>query len=144
MVNNKKRDGSSTKINNKTMKVLVSKLKNSVLKEQRKNNDLSLCWKSKLKPNGRGHVQIKMKGIKYLGHRIMACAREKPYVYVEYSKDIKNDASHLCWNNWCINPYHIWIENTLINQSRDCCKIFYEENGYMCPHSPPCVLNVNY
>jgi hypothetical protein len=99
----------------------------------------SKCLHSRLKLNGRGHVQIKYKGIKYLAHRIMGCAKSAPFKYIPYDKLTKIDASHLCGNRQCINPDHIHFENCLINQTRDCCHMFGQKEGYKCPHEPICI-----
>lgn len=134
MVRNTKKTGSSKSIDPETLKEIIDKLKATVL-DRSKNK----CWVSRLKPNGRGHVQIKHKGVKYLGHRIMACARTKPYKYVEYSADTKLEASHLCGTPSCIDKRHLFFENNLVNQTRDCCRMFGKKKGYWCPHKPHCI-----
>jgi len=134
MTNKKKARQSSTTIDDDRLSVLIKRLKQSVVHVPN-----STCWHSTLKVNGRGHVQIKYKGIKYLGHRIMACAKTKPYKYIAYDTTTKIDASHLCGNRQCINPDHIQLEPSLVNQTRDCCRMFGQKPGYRCPHEPVCV-----
>jgi len=134
MPNKRKVTRSSSTVDDNTLKIVIKLLKKTVILCREDG-----CWISKLKVNGRGHVQIKHKGIKYLGHRIMACARTKPYKYVAYNPKTKIEASHLCGNQSCINPNHLFMENCLINQTRDCCRMFGKKAGYQCPHEPPCI-----
>jgi len=98
------------------------------------------CWFTTWKVNGRGHTQFKYKNVKYLAHRVMAFAQgEPPYTYQPYDATTKIDASHLCGDRKCVNPNHLVLENTLINQTRDCCRMFKDKQGYFCPHTPPCI-----
>src|SRR5271170_1147421 len=130
---------SSLDIDDETLSILISKLRDSIVPQETLKSK-EQCWQSSYKLNGRGHVQIKYKGIKYLGHRIMACARgEGPYVYIKYDLNIKNTASHLCGNPWCINPYHLWLEREDINHTRDCCRMYKSLDDYKCPHIPVCI-----
>jgi hypothetical protein len=82
MPNRIKAENSSSKVSPAIMAELVSKIKSTVPLNLR--GHARACWKSTLKPNGRGHVQVKLRGVKYLGHRrIMAFARDgPPYTYV--------------------------------------------------------------
>lgn len=134
MVNKSKSTNSSSTVDNKVLLEVIKKLTETVVDKSRDK-----CWTSTLKLNGRGHVQIKHKGIKYLGHRIMACSNSNPPQFVPYDKKTKIDASHLCGNRSCINPEHLHFENCLVNQTRDCCRMFKDTEGYYCPHSPPCI-----
>jgi len=97
------------------------------------------CIELALKPNGRGHCQIKSGGIKYLAHRIMACHRHNPEEYTPYSKATALAASHLCGKRWCVNPQHLVLEHEAINQTRDCCRMFGDQPNYRCPHNPVCL-----
>jgi hypothetical protein len=130
MPNNKKSTKSSTTVADDAFHEVVNLLEKRVVKQS------SGCWYSMLKPNGRGHVQIKVNGIKYLGHRIMAC--KKYNKYIEYDVETKLEASHLCGVPRCINPDHLHLENPLVNQTRDCCRMFKTEPRYRCPHEPVC------
>jgi Zinc-binding loop region of homing endonuclease len=95
------------------------------------------CWLPNQKSNGRGHSQIKFQGVKYLMHRVSAC---KGNEYVEYNKEEKNDASHLCGYHDCINPEHLHLESASYNQTRDCChRLGKDDTRYLCPHQPHCV-----
>jgi len=114
-------ENSSSIVDDSTLSILICKLKNSVVVAQGKTLETmeNECWSSKYKLNGRGHVQIKYKGIKYLGHRIMACAKGPgPHTYVKYDPKTKNQASHICGKPSCINPYHLCMENDLVNQNK--------------------------
>jgi len=93
------------------------------------------CWKSRNQPNGRGHVQIKVDGIKYLGHRMMAMWWKKRFL--PYNNNI--EASHLCGRRWCINPRHLWMEKAAVNLERYCCHRHQKTTGYLCPHYPRCI-----
>lgn len=135
-------ESSSSVVDDATLSVLICKLKNSVIVTRGKTLETmeNQCWSSKYKLNGRGHVQIKYKGIKYLGHRIMACAKGPgPHTYVKYDPKTKNQASHICGKPSCINPYHLCMENDLVNQTRDCCRMFQNVEDYKCPRDPTCI-----
>ncbi len=134
MINKSKKTKSSTHIDSDTLKTLIKLLEKSV-----RDKSTSGCWYSNLKPNGRGHVQIKYKGVRYLGHRIMAFSKSNPPIYVPYDPTTKIEASHLCGDPKCIRPDHLHLENTLVNQTRDCCRMFGEQKGYFCPHKPACI-----
>jgi len=126
---------SSITVDDETLKTLILKFKETSKVVQ------DGCWRSNYALNGRGHVQIKYKGTKYLGHRIMACARGPgPHTYVAYSEVTKIQASHICGKPWCINPDHLFMENDLINQTRDCCRMYGKVRwDYLCPHIPTCI-----
>jgi len=137
MPNKKRVEKSSSTVTPEVLKELIKRLKNSVsLKTSGPTNS---CWYSRLKVNGRGHVQIKYLGIKYLGHRIMACSKSKPYTYVTYDPSTKIEVSHICGDSKCINPDHLIFENCLVNQTRDCCRMFGQKTDYKCPHEPTCI-----
>lgn len=135
MPNERKPTNSSGKVDSETLAAVIGLLHRSVVHDAKSN-----CWSSKLKVNGRGHVQIKYKNIKYLGHRVMACANSKPLQYVEYDPATKIEASHLCGNRACINPEHLHFENCLVNQTRDCCRMYGSDPRYWCPHEPKCII----
>ncbi len=130
----KKNSKSSKTITPKTFKRLRTTIFDSV---ETKAAHEGSCWLPKQKPNGRGHSQIKFENVKYLMHRISAC---KADTYVEYDKDEKNDASHLCGYHDCINPDHLHLERADYNQTRDCChRVGKNITGYLCPHQPHCI-----
>jgi len=128
---------SSTEVTPQLLCVLVSRIQSTVL-----CRDPGMCWRSSLKLNGRGHVQFKHDRVKYLGHRIMAFALCKSYT--AYDPATKMQASHRCGNRWCINPGHLVLENCLVNQTRDCCRMFSHKQDYKCPHEPECILGVSH
>lgn len=49
------------------------------------------------------------------------------------------DISHLCHNKVCVNPYHLFLENTYINKSRSFCA-HLGAAGLVCTHDPPCLV----
>jgi hypothetical protein len=129
----------SKTITPKTFKRLRATITNSVATKTAYEGS---CWLPKQKPNGRGHSQIKFENVKYLMHRVSAC---KADTYVEYDKNEKNDASHLCGYHDCINPDHLQIESADYNQTRDCChRIGKKITGYSCPHKPHCIYLHNF
>ena len=128
----------STNISKQLLKELVAHVESKV---SSKREGRGRCWKLVLKPNGRGHAQFKYKGVKYLGHRIMACKRRDGSLRKcpKYNKATKIQASHRCGESWCCNPRHLVFEKDLYNQTRDCChRVGIDIEGYRCPHSPRC------
>ena len=97
------------------------------------------CIFSSLRPNGRGHTQIKVGGIKYLGHRIAAADKIELDLASYNNKETKLEASHRCGVPRCINPTHLIFELSERNQTRDCCRMFRNQQGYRCPHLPLCI-----
>ncbi len=129
----------SKTITPKTFKRLKTAINDSV---SNKHAHEGSCWLPKQKPNGRGHSQIKFESVKYLMHRVNA---SKGDVYIEYDKDEKNDASHLCGYHDCINPDHLHLESADYNQTRDCChRLGKFKPRYLCPHFPHCIYLANF
>jgi len=53
------------------------------------------------------------------------------------------EVSHLCNNKACITPEHLHVEQHSVNLTRLCCAMFLgKKEGYMCPHSPACLVSV--
>ncbi|KAK3683257.1 hypothetical protein LTR37_020400 [Vermiconidia calcicola] len=49
--------------------------------------------------------------------------------------------SHRCGFNWCINPFHFWIEHLTVNEDRKKCHSRRKQGTQLqCKHSPPCIL----
>jgi len=136
-------DQSSNSLSGANLKALVKHLKSTVKCPKGVSLDSvemqHQCWRSKLVLNGRGHCQPKFKGIKYLGHRVMAAVSNN-MKYVPFTEETKQTASHRCGNPWCINPNHLVYEHEEINHTRDCCRRYKDRvETYMCPHRPCCI-----
>lgn len=127
----------STEISPEVLEELINTLVSSIIIKT--GGKSRTCWYSDYKPNGRGHIQVKHKNIKYLGHRIMAFSKSRPYRYIPYDPITKIEVSHLCGDSKCLNPDHLALENCLVNQTRDCCRMFGQKKGYKCPHDPVCI-----
>ena len=102
---------------------------------------LSWCLESSYTPSqGSGSTLgvpvMSYKQKNYRPHRI-ACHLGPNCIHFPYTE--KAEASHLCHNSLCYNPWHLVFENSKINRSRYCCELYGDKEGYLCPHDPPCV-----
>jgi len=96
----------------------------------------SECWTSNFARAEKGDKpQVRYATEKLYVSRVVSLFRTGSHVFY---KSEALEASHLCHNPNCVNPFHLVMEPGLINKSRLSCRIFNEERGYLCPHNPPC------
>jgi hypothetical protein len=107
-----------------------------------------VCWRHTLAPTKEeGYAQVMMGDHrKVLAHHLALRAVGRLNVL-----EVGQDVSHLCGDRTCINPNHLVVEESVVNQSRKGCagpnvrvvkpgdddsEAFYI---CLCAHMPPCI-----
>jgi len=81
------------------------------------------------------YAQIRFEGVKYYCH-IIACM-----VQCGRAPQPDEEASHRCGDPRCVLAAHLVFEDGETNKTRLCChKYLLRHPGYICPHSPDCLV----
>jgi len=94
------------------------------------------CIVTDYSPASNGRPQVTHKGCKYY-ISIVLCLRRYRIKDPKYNIPVGHECSHICNNPPCINADWLCFETGPVNRSRNCCDLFKNVNGYLCPHEDP-------
>jgi hypothetical protein len=106
--------------------------------------------------NNKGYVQIKVHyGSKITAEQNMKVQLQQLVAWNDSVNEARRsrlrselgtsglEISHLCHNKNCANPDHLYLEDSLVNKSRNWCAVYVVYDGKwlpVCKHEPKCVL----